>query len=1351
MLWDALTVTYCSGKDKLQTFDLHVKENGLKQNGAPLEEFWIMMQGIWGEIERRDPNPMTCPTDIAAYNKISSENKFFQFLNALDRKYDPIKGEILRWDPLPTAEATYVAVRKETAHQNILGGTHQGVTSGVKLIDDLDGIGLVSKGRRSDQKFNLSLSRIDKTKLKCENCDMTKHTKEQCLEIVGYPDWIITGNDEEEMTRLRTNLFKEFEMKDLGRLKYFLGIEVLKSKQGIFICQKKYILDLLAETGMIDCKPVDTPMMVNQKLHIEKKAKLPDKGSWRHPWDPTLGITLRRINAMANTTPIVTTATKPVTNPRDADATPRVNIQDFCDEYYEDILPIIMDKVRCDKRKEVHARLNFKEGSGKEEQEKNKKCFRGIRESYDNSHSSYWMGINHIYRYHDRDRSRHMKRGRDSKSPSSSVSKSDSSDGRHRKSKSKRHKPTDEDDLTMPWMCEEVDPFTPRIRNFKSLRKTQMPNNVKTYDGTGDPEDHVKIFQAATQVERWEMPTWCHMFNSTLIRAAGIWFDELPPKSIDSYKDLKAAFLAYFMQQKKYVKDLVEIYNIKQKDEKNIEDFMKWFKVETGRMNKNKGHTSWRTQDQSKQKTLEKRSDFQGQPREGKGSSRFTPLTRTPKEILVVEARKFQPPPPMIEELVRAGKLSHLIKEIKHGRDQSKVGMTKIPAKDKPTRNYVPITSNSSGAEGPLVIEAEIGGQMIHRMLLVTIGDVDHSTRAWMNFMIVRSLSPYNGITGRPRIKEIQAVPSTAHEMLKFLADEGIVTIRSTILIPTECTTMITSSKEIPKEAGVHHEKFKVALHSNFPDQEVAIEGTLSAKGRTELCSLLKENLDIFTWQAPYMTGVPRSVAEHQLNIWEGYLPLAESDEEKMTFHTGQRVYCYTKMPFGLKNAGATYQRLVDKAFDSQIVEGMFLGYMITPEGIKLCPDKTEVVLQLPSLRTIKEVQSLNGKLANLNRFLSKSAEKSLPLFKTLKKCIKKSDFHCTSEAEQAFKQLKQHLSKLPLLVAPKLKQELIVYLSTSYGAISAVLKTERGMVQTPDYFVSCALQGPKLNYTPMEKLVLSLVFVAKRLMSADGSAKCICSVDFKLVANQVLGAYVTKEENMIKYPEKVKSLVLVEILKEKSIQEKEVTTVVEEDGPTWMTPIIEYLKERTLSSDRKETKKLRIKARHKAPVVQWACRKSKSKLGVRNQGPLRRSKQELEIRMPTYRTTAMDIVHNDKELRLNLDLIKERCERAAIREAKTKLKMTKYYNARVRGVTFRPGDFVSRGNDASHAVDGGKLGPKWEGPYEVMEALGDGAYKLRSMDETVLPRTWNIANLKKCYLLSHGSCLDSNYNQDSQ
>ncbi|GKA13647.1 reverse transcriptase domain-containing protein [Tanacetum coccineum] len=112
------------------------------------------------------------------------------------------------------------------------------------------------------------------------------------------------------------------------------------------------------------------------------------------------------------------------------------------------------------------------------------------------------------------------------------------------------------------------------------------------------------------------------------------------------------------------------------------------------------------------------------------------------------------------------------------------------------------------------------------------------------------------------------------------------------------------------------------------------------------------------------------------------------------------------------------------------------------------------------------------------------------------------------------------------------------------------------------------------------------------------------------------------------------------------------------------------------------------------------------------------------EIGMPTYRTVAVDTIHNDEEIRLNLDLLEEKRERAVICEAKAKMKMTKYYNAKVRGVAFRLGDFVYPSNDASHAAAGEKLGPKWEGPYEVTEALGDEAYKLRTMGGVDLPRT---------------------------
>ncbi|GJR61935.1 reverse transcriptase domain-containing protein [Tanacetum coccineum] len=86
------------------------------------------------------------------------------------------------------------------------------------------------------------------------------------------------------------------------------------------------------------------------------------------------------------------------------------------------------------------------------------------------------------------------------------------------------------------------------------------------------------------------------------------------------------------------------------------------------------------------------------------------------------------------------------------------------------------------------------------------------------------------------------------------------------------------------------------------------------------------------------------------------------------------------------------------------------------------------------------------------------------------------------------------------------------------------------------------------------------------------------------------------------------------------------------------------------------------------------------------------------EISMPTLRTTEVDLAQNNEALGLNLDLLEEKREQAAIQ-------------------------------------DTGKLGPKWEGLYEVTEAIGKGAYKLRDRDGNQLPRTWNVSNLKKCYI----------------
>ncbi|GKB62029.1 hypothetical protein Tco_0918215 [Tanacetum coccineum] len=135
--------------------------------------------------------------------------------------------------------------------------------------------------------------------------------------------------------------------------------------------------------------------------------------------------------------------------------------------------------------------------------------------------------------------------------------------------------------------------------------------------------------------------------------------------------------------------------------------------------------------------------------------------------------------------------------------------------------------------------------------LLVKIGDEEHSTSAWMNFMVIRSPSQHNRIIGRTGIRKIPAVPSTAHGMLKFPVEGGTVTLRSSRVIPMECAMISGPSTQHPVTSQVLEEKIKVAIH---PDQ----------------------NLDVFAWKPADMTSVPRHITEHRLNVREGCLPIRQ-------------------------------------------------------------------------------------------------------------------------------------------------------------------------------------------------------------------------------------------------------------------------------------------------------------------------------------------------------------------------------------------------------------------------------------------------------------------------------------------
>lgn len=143
--------------------------------------------------------------------------------------------------------------------------------------------GLKQSPRAWFDRFNKTVKKYGYSQCQADHTLFIKHSTKGKLEIliVYVDDIILTGDYEDELIKLKTLLAKEFETKDLGSLKYFLGMEVARSRKGISVSQRKYVLDLLKETGMLGCKPAETPMDSSTKLGANKDSVPVDKGRYQ--------------------------------------------------------------------------------------------------------------------------------------------------------------------------------------------------------------------------------------------------------------------------------------------------------------------------------------------------------------------------------------------------------------------------------------------------------------------------------------------------------------------------------------------------------------------------------------------------------------------------------------------------------------------------------------------------------------------------------------------------------------------------------------------------------------------------------------------------------------------------------------------------------------------------------------------------------------------------------------------------------------------------------------------------------------------------------------------------------------
>src|SRR3954466_15351370 len=258
---------------------------------------------------------------------------------------------------------------------------------------------------------------------------------------------------------------------------------------------------------------------------------------------------------------------------------------------------------------------------------------------------------------------------------------------------------------------------------------------------------------------------------------------------------------------------------------------------------------------------------------------------------------------------------------------------------------------------------------------------------------------------------------------------------------------------------------------------------------------------------------------------------MRKSDQFATSFTTPYGTFCYVMMPFGLKNAGATYQQTMQHCLHDQIgrnvhayvddIAGMskksndlisnfketfdnlrkynmmlnpkkcvfgvpaskLLGFIVSQRGIEVNLEKIKAILNINRLTCLKDIQRLTGCVAAVSRFVSRLGEKALLLYKLLKKADK---FTWKDEADAALKQLKEILSLAPILAAPEPGEPLLIYMAATNRVISVVVVIERKEpgyehgVQRPVYYVSEVLTESKQHYPHYQKIAYG-VFLASR------------------------------------------------------------------------------------------------------------------------------------------------------------------------------------------------------------------------------------------------------------------------------
>ncbi|GKB44048.1 reverse transcriptase domain-containing protein [Tanacetum coccineum] len=644
------------------------------------------------------------------------------------------------------------------------------------------------------------------------------------------------------------------------------------------------------------------------------------------------------------------------------------------------------------------------------------------------------------------------------------------------------------------------------------------------------------------------------------------------------------------------------------------------------------------------------------------------------------------------------------------------------------------------------------------------------------------------------------AVASTIHSMKKFLTANEIaftVTNKETL---RECRRIEEAQGPTPK-GRVTHPRIRASESKEFSEKE----GT-----QIQEMELPKEK---YPEEVESFYSSKRGVAPEAGS--EGKDDPVEALEENTSPEKVIVDDDYPDQPITIGGSLSTEQDLIQDVEETLLTlkkvnmklkpkkcsfgmeEGKFSGYIVTSEGIRANPEKTKVVMSMPSPSNLKQMQSLSGKMAALNRFLYMVSERVIPCLDTLKKCTNKNDFRWTNSVEEAFQAMKRLIAELPTLTTPMKNKELMVYLSTTEEAVSSVLLVERKGRQMPIHYVSRSLQGVELRGDKETSQVDSLVRSLWHIVRLEECDKGQVLSDF--LANTVTAddpSYEKTHSSEIAKGGTYKSGPhgRVEELNELSVDVAEVNMVVEEERRMRMTPIREYMEKGILPDDPAKARTIREKTNNyviEDGVLYW-----KSYLGLLLQciGLLQANYVVREIHMGSCKMHEgpRRVVHKEMNagyywLSMHRDVNHEikscdACQAYAVVPRLPKDDIYRFgvqatiftyngtqlisepfkswaegleikaismfvYHPQLNGAAHRTMPKTSNGETLSSLAydieavipaeirSTRKLGPKWEGPYEVIEAYKTGAYKLRSMDGNEAPRNWHSSNLRKYYM----------------